>query len=119
MLEAATLGHGGEIFVFDMGEPVRIAELARQMIRISRRDDIRIVYTGLRPGEKLYEEVLTAEEKVLPTTHAKIKIAQVREYDFDAASRRIRELIEVARTYDAAATVHCMEQLVPEFNHTH
>ena len=115
VLEAATIGHGGEIFVFDMGEPVRIADLAKKMISISGRRDIRIEYTGLRAGEKLYEEVLTAEETVLPTSHKKIKIARVREYDFAEASSRIGALIETARTYDAAKTVEMMGDIVPEY----
>ena len=117
VLEAATIGHGGEIFAFDMGEPVRIADLARKMIAISRRDDIKIEYTGLRQGEKLYEEVLNDEETVLPTSHDKIKIAKVREYDFSEVSSRIEALIEVARTYDAEKTVEMMHTIVPEFKH--
>ena len=115
VLEAATIGHGGEIFAFDMGEPVRIADLAKKMIQISRRQDIKIEYTGLRPGEKLYEEVLTDDETVLPTSHDKIKIAKVREYDFEDVSRRIGALIEVARTYDARQTVEMMSGIVPEY----
>ena len=115
VLEAAAIGHGGEIFAFDMGKPVRIADLARKMIRISGRRDIRIEYTGLRPGEKLYEEVLNDDETVLPTSHEKIKIARVREYDFGEVSRRIDNLIAVARTYDAAETVRLMSDLVPEY----
>ena len=118
VLEAATIGHGGEIFAFDMGEPVRIADLARKMIEISRRSDIKIVYTGLRAGEKLFEEVLTDDETVLPTSHDKIKIARVREYDFAEVSRRIGELIEVARTYDAAQTLRLMASIVPEYRPT-
>lgn len=116
VLEAATIGHGGEIFAFDMGEPVRIADLAKKMIKISGRKDIKIEYTGLRNGEKLYEEVLTADETVLPTSHDKIKIAKVREYDFDSVAVRIDELVAVARTYDAEATVRLMSGLVPEYN---
>ena len=115
VLEAATLGHSGEILVFDMGKPVRIADLARQMIRISRRNDIVIEFTGLRPGEKLYEEVLNDDETVLPTLHKKIKIARVREYDFETVQRQIAELIETAHTYDAAATVEQMSRIVPEY----
>ena len=117
VLEAATLGRGGEIFAFDMGKPVRIADLARRMIAISRRRDIKIEYTGLRPGEKLYEEVLNDEETVLPTSHEKIKVAQVRAYDFAAVSRQIDRLIAVARTYDAEETVRLMGDIVPEYQH--
>lgn len=115
VLEAATIGHGGEIFAFDMGEPVRIADLARKMIAISHRPDIRIEYTGLRPGEKLYEEVLNDDETVLPTSHDKIKIAKVREYDFAEVNTQVESLIAAARTYDTAGTVQLMSRLVPEY----
>ena len=100
-----------------MGEPVRIADLARKMIMISGRRDIKIEYTGLRPGEKLYEEVLNDEERVLPTSHDKIKIAKVREYDFEAVNGQIDKLIEIAQSYDAEGTVESMRMIVPEFKH--
>lgn len=116
VLEASTIGHGGEIFVFDMGHPVRIAELAKQMIELSGKTNVEIQYVGLRPGEKLYEEVLNNEEKVLPTRHPKIKIAQVREYDYKSASQLVRHLIETALTYDCAATLREMKLLVPEYH---
>lgn len=115
VLEASTIGHGGEIFVFDMGHPVRIADLAKQMIELSGKTGVEIQYVGLRPGEKLYEEVLNDEEKVLPTRHPKIKIAKVREYDYVAASQQVRQLITTALTYDSAATLRLMHSLVPEF----
>ncbi|MCH5328458.1 MAG: polysaccharide biosynthesis protein [Coprobacter sp.] len=115
VLEAATIGHGGEILAFDMGKPVRIADLARKMIKISHREDIRIEYTGLRPGEKLYEELLNDDETVLPTSHDKIKIATVREYDFDTVKQQIEQLVETARTYDAGETIRLMSELVPEY----
>lgn len=117
VLEAATIGHGGEIFAFDMGEPVRISDLAKRMIAISRRRDIKIEYIGLRPGEKLFEEVLMSDETVQPTSHDKIKIAKVREYDFAEVSLQVAKLIETARTYDKDKTVGMMESIVPEFMH--
>lgn len=116
VLEASTIGNGGEIFVFDMGSPVRIADLAQRMINLSGRKGIKIKYVGLRPGEKLYEEVLNDEEKVLPTPHPKIKVAKVREYDFDEVTRQIDELIKTAQTYDDIATVRLMMRIVPEYN---
>jgi len=116
VLEASTIGRGGEIFVFDMGRAVRIVDLARRMIKLSGRDGIKIQYTGLRPGEKLYEEVLADEEKVLPTRHPKIKIARVREYDFGEVSHMVDDLISTARTYDELATIRQMKRLVPEYN---
>lgn len=115
VLEAATIGNGGEIFVFDMGEPVRIADLARRMIALSGRAGIAIRYTGLRPGEKLFEEVLNVEEEVLPTRHEKIKIARVREYDFNEISSAVDRLIATACTYDDAATRRLMHSIVPEY----
>lgn len=116
VLEAAILGHGGEIFCFDMGKPVRIADLAERMIELSGRRGIRIEFTGLRPGEKLYEELLTDEETVLPTRHPKIKIAKVRHNNFAKASSDIERLIEVARTYDDEATLRIMHSIVPEYH---
>lgn len=116
VLEAATIGHGGEIFVFDMGEQVRIADLAKRMIKLSGQHNIKVEYCGLRPGEKLYEEVLNEEETVLPTSNSKIKIARVREYDFHEAKQRIDELIETARTYDVTGTLLMMKEIVPEYS---
>ena len=115
VLEAGTKGHGGEIFVFDMGKPVKIADLAERMIRLSGAKNVKIEYTGLREGEKLYEEVLNAKENTKPTFHKKIRIAEVREYDYDEVSRQIDELIELSRHYDDMATVKKMKELVPEY----
>lgn len=119
VLEAATVGRSGEILVFDMGRPVRIADLARRMIALSGRDDIRIEYVGLRPGEKLFEEMLNDGETVLPTRHKKIKVARVREYDFEEVRQGVDELIATARTYDAEATLALMRRLVPEYVCSH
>lgn len=115
VLEAGTKGNGGEIFVFDMGKPVRIAELAARMIRLSGAKNVKIEYTGLREGEKLYEEVLNEAETTKPTFHEKIRIADVREYDYHEASKEIDELIELAKQYDDMETVRKMKEIVPEF----
>lgn len=115
VLEAGTHGHGGQIFVFDMGKSVRIADLARRMIKLSNAKDVKIVYTGLRPGEKLYEEVLANEESTEPTFNKNIRIAKVREYEFDQVSKEIDNIIETALTYDQNAVVALMRQLVPEY----
>ncbi|MBO4416826.1 MAG: polysaccharide biosynthesis protein [Bacteroidales bacterium] len=115
VLEAGTMGTGGEIFVFDMGKPVKIADLAKRMIALSGASNVEIEYTGLREGEKLYEEVLNDKEGTKPTFHEKIRIAQVRNYDFDKVSKEIDELIEVAKTYDKMATVRKMKEIVPEY----
>lgn len=115
VLEAGTHGHGGQIFVFDMGKSVRIADLARRMIKLSNAKDVKIVYTGLRPGEKLYEEVLANEESTEPTFNKNIRIAKVREYEFDQVSKEIDNIIETALTYDQNAVVTLMRQLVPEY----
>ena len=115
VLEAGTKGNGGEIFVFDMGEPVKIADLAKKMIALSGAKDVRIEYTGLREGEKLYEEVLSEMENTKPTFHEKIRIAQVREYDYDEVCREIDELVETAKRYDNMATVRKMKEIVPEY----
>jgi len=115
VLEAGTKGNGGEIFVFDMGAPVRIADLAKRMIALSNAKGVKIEYTGLREGEKLYEEVLNEMEGTKPTFHEKIRIAQVREYDFDEVSREIDELVETAKRFDNMETVRKMKQLVPEY----
>ena len=115
VLEAGTKGNGGEIFVFDMGEPVRIADLAKRMIAMSHAKNVEIKYTGLREGEKLYEEVLNELEGTKPTFHEKIRIAQVREYDYDEVSRDIDELVEISKQFDNMATVRKMKQIVPEY----
>ena len=115
VLEAGTHGHGGEIFVFDMGKPVRIADLAKRMIMLSGHKDVKIEYVGLRAGEKLYEEVLSNTENTLPSFHPKIRIAKVREYDYAQVEHDIKELIEVASSYDPMAIVKKMKEMVPEF----
>ena len=115
VLEAGTKGNGGEIFVFDMGQPVKIADLAKRMIKLSGAKNVEIKFTGLRPGEKLYEEVLNELEGTKPTFHEKIRIAEVREYDYDQVCRDIDELIEISKKYDDMATVAKMKQIVPEY----
>ncbi|MEE3446724.1 MAG: polysaccharide biosynthesis protein, partial [Prevotella sp.] len=113
VLEAGTKGNGGEIFVFDMGKPVKIADLAKRMIKLSGAKNVEIKFTGLRPGEKLYEEVLNELEGTKPTFHEKIRIAEVREYDYDKVSKDIDELIEISKKYDDMATVAKMKEIVP------
>ena len=115
VLEAGTKGNGGEIFVFDMGKPVKIADLAKRMIRLSGAENVEIKYTGLRAGEKLYEEVLNDQESTKPTFHKKIRIAEVREYDFSEVSRQIDELVEISGQYNDMNTVRKMKEIVPEF----
>ena len=115
VLEAGTKGHGGEIFVFDMGQPVRIADLAARMIKLSGAKNVKIEFTGLREGEKLYEEVLNEEEGTKPSFHKKIRIAEVREYDYQEADQQISELIDIAKQYDNMATVRKMKEIVPEY----
>ncbi len=118
VMEASTLGNGGEIFIFNMGKPVRIVDLARNMIRLAGYTpevDIPIVFTGLRPGEKLYEELLNQKETTLPTSNDQIMIARVREFDFDEVSTRIDQLIETSRQAKPFTTVKLMKQLVPEY----
>lgn len=115
VLEAGTMGNGGEIFVFDMGKPVKIDDLAKRMIALSGAKDIEIKYTGLREGEKLYEEVLNELENTKPTFHEKINIAQVREYDYEEVDKEIDKLIELAKQFDNMATVLKMKQIVPEY----
>lgn len=115
VLEAATIGNGGEIFVFDMGAPVKIADLARRMIDLSGKHDVKIKFVGLRPGEKMYEEVLGEGEKDKPTFHRKIKIAAVREYPYEEALRHEEELLELSRLGDSAAIIEKMEEIVPEY----
>lgn len=118
VLEAATLGNGGEIFCFDMGQPVKIADLAKNMIRLAGFEpgkDIEITYTGLRPGEKLYEELLNQKETTIPTKHKKILVAKVREYDYQEVAEQIEALIQLAKTGKVFPTVKLMKQIVPEF----
>ena len=115
VLEAGTKGNGGEIFVFDMGQPVKIAELAQRMIQLSGAKNVEIKYTGLRAGEKLYEEVLNDMEGTKPTFHEKIRIAEVREYDFAQVSKDIDELVAISKNYDDMATVKKMKEIVPEY----
>ena len=115
VLEAGTKGNGGEIFVFDMGKPVRIADLAKRMIRLSGAKNIEIQYTGLRAGEKLYEEVLNDEEGTLPSFNPKIRIAKVREYDYEQVNTDVMELVSISHTYDEMNIVRKMKQIVPEF----
>lgn len=118
VMEAATMSDGNEIFVFDMGESIRIADLARRMIELAglkEGEDIKIEYTGLRPGEKLYEEVLSNSENTLPTPHDKIRIAQVREYDYHEACRVVSRLEELSREVNVPDTVRLMKQIVPEY----
>ena len=113
------MGKGGEIYVFDMGEPVRIADLAKRMIKLSGAKDIEIKFTGLRDGEKLYEEVLNDKEITLPTFHPKIMIAKVREYEFDAVKADIMELVLKAPESDDMEIVGKMKRIVPEFKSQH
>ena len=115
VLEAGTKGNGGEIFVFDMGKPVKIADLAKRMISLSGAKNVKVEFTGLRPGEKLYEEVLNELEGTKPTFHEKIRIAEVREYDFEEVSRNIDSLIALSKQYDDMATVKKMKEIVPEY----
>ena len=115
VLEAGTKGNGGEIFVFDMGAPVKIADLAKRMIALSGAKNVKIEYTGLREGEKLYEEVLNEQEGTKPTFHEKIRIAQVREYDYEDVCKEIDELVEISRKFDDMETVRKMKEIVPEF----
>ncbi len=119
VIEAGTMGNGGEIYVFDMGNPVKIADLAKRMIMLSGAKDVEIKFTGLRDGEKLYEEVLNDEEITLPTFHPKIKIAKVREYEFSDVDERIGELIETAEESDDMTIVGRMKAIVPEFKSQH
>lgn len=118
VLEAGTMGHGGEIFVFDMGKPVKIIDMAKKMIQLAGFEegrDIKIVFSGLRPGEKLYEELLATAELTLPTHHEKISIAKVRVYPYDDTSKSIDELIGATKTKNNEAIVRKMKQIVPEF----
>lgn len=115
VLEAGSMGSGGEIYLFDMGKPIKIVDLAKRMISLSGHTEVKIEYTGLRHGEKLYEELLNAKEFTLPTYHEKIMIATVREYDYEEVKARIDHLIEVSYTYDSMKIVAAMKNLVPEF----
>ena len=119
VLEAGTMGHGGEIFVFDMGAPVKIVDLAKRMIKLSGAENIEIKYTGLRDGEKLYEEVLNDQEINKPTQNDKIKIATVREYDFAEVCNNIERLIANSYKYDDMETVANMKEIVPEYKSNH
>ncbi len=115
VLEAGTKGNGGEIFVFDMGQPVKIIDLARRMIALSGAENVEVKITGLRPGEKLYEEVLNELEGTKPSFHEKIRIAEVRQYDYDEVNRSIEDLIEIAKGFENMATVKKMKEIVPEY----
>ena len=115
VLEAGTMGKGGEIFVFDMGKPVKIVDLAKRMISLSGAKNIEIKFTGLREGEKLYEEVLNNAENIKPTHHSKIMIAKVREYDYEEAKRNEDELMEISYTHDDMKIVKKMKEIVPEY----
>lgn len=119
VLEAGTHGKGGEIFVFDMGEPVRIADLARRMIDLSGVKGVEIKYTGLREGEKLFEEVLNENENTLPSFHKKIRIAMVRNYEYEDAEKDVEELRDIAARYDDMETVRKMKDIVPEYVSKH
>lgn len=115
VLEAGTKGNGGEIFVFDMGKPVKIADLAKRMINLSGAKNVEIKYTGLRAGEKLYEELLNNEESTKPSFNDKIRIAIVREYNYNDVVNSIKDLIEISKSYDEMATVKKMKEIVPEY----
>ncbi|MDE6794802.1 MAG: polysaccharide biosynthesis protein, partial [Muribaculaceae bacterium] len=119
VIEAGTMGKGGEIYVFDMGNPVKIADLAERMIRLSGAKNVKIEFTGLRDGEKLYEEVLNDEEITLPTFHPKIKVAKVREYDFADVKVEIDGLVAGAPQSDDMQIVAVMKRIVPEFRSQH
>jgi FlaA1/EpsC-like NDP-sugar epimerase len=118
VLEAGAKGNGGEIFVFDMGKSVKILDLAKKMILLSGKDlgtDIQIIFTGLRPGEKLYEEVLATNENTLPTDNSKILIAKVREYELSYIQEQINNLIHLFASQDNFSIVRQMKEIVPEF----
>ena len=119
VLEAGTKGNGGEIFVFDMGKPVKIIDLAKRMIALSGAKNVEIKITGLRDGEKLYEEVLNELEGTKPSFHDKIRIAEVRQYDYNEVCKDIDELIDISKRYDNMATVAKMKEIVPEFKSNH
>jgi FlaA1/EpsC-like NDP-sugar epimerase len=115
VLEAGSMGHGGEIYIFDMGNPVKIVDLARRMIYLSGQKNIKIEFTGLRHGEKLYEELLNVKEFTCPTYHEKIMIAKVREYDYEEVKQEIQKLIDLSYTSDTMGIVASMKKIVPEF----
>lgn len=119
VLEAGTMGKGGEIFVFDMGKPVKIVDLAKRMIMLSGCRNVEIKFTGLRDGEKLYEEVLSDGEGTKPTHHPKIMIANVRESDYETAKRNEDELLQLSYSHDDMAIVKKMKEIVPEFKSRH
>ena len=119
VLEAGTMGKGGEIFVFDMGRPVKIVDLAKRMIKLSGAQNVEIKFSGLRPGEKLYEELLSTKENTKPTHHPKIIVAQVREYDYDTAKVNEERLLEASETFDDMAIVKIMKEIVPEYKSQH
>lgn len=119
VLEAGTMGHGGEIFVFDMGKAVKIVDLAKRMIQLSGAKDVEIKFTGLRDGEKLYEEVLNENENTQPTIHPKILIARVREYDYADACRQVDALVHASVAEDDMQIVRRMKEMVPEFVSKH
>lgn len=115
VLEAGTMGKGGEIFVFDMGKPVKIVDLAKRMIALSGATDVEIKFTGLRDGEKLYEEVLNDKEGTIPTSNPKIMVAKVREYDYATSCANEERLLEVSKSFDDMAIVRVMKDIVPEY----
>ena len=115
VLQAGTMGHGGEIYVFDMGKPVRIADLAQRMIDLSGAKNIKILYTGLREGEKLYEELLASKENTIPAPHPNIMVAQVPEYPYEQALQNETELYRISKSFDEMAIVKKMKEIVPEF----
>jgi len=119
VLEAGTMGKGGEIFVFDMGRPVKIVDLAKRMIKLSGAQNVEIKFSGLRPGEKLYEELLSTKENTKPTHHPKIMVAQVREYDYETAKLNEERLLESSKTFDDMAIVKIMKEIVPEYKSQH
>nr|MBP7473595.1 polysaccharide biosynthesis protein [Prevotella sp.] len=122
VMEAATIGKGSEIFVFDMGEPVKIVDLATRMIELAGYkpyDDIQIKFTGLRPGEKLYEEVLSNEENTIPTDNKKIKIAKVREYNYEDILDTYSKFKDLSVSVDIISTVKLMKEMVPEYKSNH
>ena len=119
VLEAGTIGKGGEVFVFDMGAPVKIVDLAKRMIKLSGAQNIDIEFTGLRDGEKLYEEVLNDEEITIPTVNDKIRVAKVREYDIDTVKEQIEQLVADSYGFDKMLTVKQMKLIVPEYKSNH
>ena len=113
------MGNGGEIFVFDIGEPVKIVDLAKRMIRLSGAKDIEIKFSSLREGEKLYEEVLNDAEQTKPTVHPKIKVAAVRKYPYELALQNVIDLYNLSSTFDDMAIVKKMKEIVPEYKSRH